>query len=193
MNSDCLCAKGRKLCEAFFDTLRADRRLPCFLIRRDPMVIAGCVLGEKTGHEAGLALLEALYTGQTGKPLPPIVRLPRGKPCFETEPLHFSITHTPRHAFAVLSDRPVGIDAEELDRQIDLRLADRILSDTERAEYDRAVDKRLALLTFWVLKEARGKLTGEGLRGDLRCTAFSLDDPRVQIRQGCLVAVMEDA
>ena len=69
-------------------------------------------------------------------------------------------------------------------------LADKILSPAERAEYDAAADKRRALLTFWVLKEAAAKCTGEGLRGYPNHTSFSLSDPRVTEQSGCLVAVI---
>ena len=40
-------------------------------------------------------------------------------------------------------------------------------------------------------KEAAAKLSGEGLRGYPNHTNFSLDDPRVQQIDGCLVAVIE--
>ena len=85
----------------------------------------------------------------------------------------------------------IGIDAEELGRRVDLRLAEKILSPGERAQFDAAPDKRRALLTFWVLKEALVKKTGEGLRGYPSGTDFSLDDPRVTEIDGCLVAVIE--
>ena len=143
------------------------------------------------GHEAGRALLAEAYRAHRGAELPEVVLEERGKPRFAEDPLHFSITHTRNHAFCAISDRPIGIDAEELDRKIDLRLADKILSPTEKAQYDAAPDKRLALLTFWVLKEADGKRTGEGIRGYPNKTAFSLHDPRVQTMEGCLVAVIE--
>jgi phosphopantetheinyl transferase len=71
-----------------------------------------------------------------------------------------------------------------------LRLADKILSPSEKTQYDAAQDKRLALLTFWVLKEAAAKQTGDGLRGYPNQTNFSLCDPRVQAIDGCLVAVI---
>ena len=58
-------------------------------------------------------------------------------------------------------------------------------------QFDAAPDKRRALLTFWVLKEARVKRTGEGLRGYPNKTDFSLNDPRVTEMDGCLVAVIE--
>ena len=67
-----------------------------------------------------------------------------------------------------------------------------MLSETEYAQYLLAGDKTKALLTFWVLKEAAAKCTGEGLRGYPNQTAFRLDDPRVQIRDGCLLAVISE-
>ena len=147
-------------------------------------------LGGLTGHEAGRKLLADMYREFTGKEMPPVKVTHRGKPCFETGDVHFSISHTRRRAFCVLSDRPVGIDAEQMDRDIDLRLADKILSDAEKARYDKAEDKRLALLRLWVLKEAAAKASGEGMRGYPNNTDFSPDDPRVTEMDGCLVAVI---
>lgn len=155
-------------------------------------MLVGCrEIEPGTGHTAGRQLLSQLYRQHTGKELPPILLTQLGKPYFEAGSPHFSITHTPKHVFCALSDHPVGIDAEELDRDVNLRLAERILSPGEMAQYLAAEDKRLALLTFWVLKEAAAKASGEGLRGFPNHTDFSLDDPRVQIRDGCLLAVIE--
>lgn len=147
---------------------------------------------DRTGHEAAWQLLESMYRQYVGEDLPQVVRTDRGKPCFADSPWHFSLTHTKDHVFCVLSRKPVGIDAEELDRPIRPELADKILSPGEKAQYDAAPDKRCALLKFWVLKEARAKYTGEGFRGYPRDTDFSLDDPRTQIIDGCLVAVIEE-
>ena len=143
------------------------------------------------GHEAGRALLAQMYRQHRGFDMPEIVLEERGKPRFVEDPIHFSITHTRHHVFCAISDRPIGIDAEELDRTIDLRLAGKVLSPMEKAQFDAAADKRLALLTFWVLKEAAGKRSGYGINANPRHTAFSLDDPRVQVTEGCLVAVIE--
>ena len=156
------------------------------------MKIACCELNGKSGHEAGRELLAKLYFEETGLSLPPILTTDRGKPYFENSPLHFSISHTRRHAFCVLAEHNVGIDAEELDRNISLKLAEKILSPMEKAQYDAAPDKRRALLKFWVLKEAAAKLSGEGLRGYPDHTQFSLEDPRVTEIDGCLVAVLQD-
>ncbi len=147
--------------------------------------------GPRDGHEVGRALLARLYRTAAGAPMPPVLKGPYGKPYFRDGPWHFSISHTNERVFCVLSQRPVGIDAEPLGRQVDLRLADRILSPGERSEYDSAPDKRLALLTFWVLKEAWVKYTGRGLQGYPNDTHFSLSDPRVTVRDGCIVAIIQ--
>ena len=156
------------------------------------MRIASCELAGRTGHEAGRQLLIKLYREVTGKELPEIRTTERGKPYFPEVPWHFSISHTPRHAFCVLSRNNVAIDAEELDRKIHLRLAEKILSPAEKVQFYAAENKEKALLTFWVLKEAAAKLSGEGLRGYPNHTNFTLDDPRVTEIDGCLVAVMEE-
>ena len=146
----------------------------------------------QTGHDAAWQLLETMYRQKTGEALPEVARTPLGKPYFVNAPGYFSLSHTKHHAFCVISDRPVGIDAEEEDRKINLALADKILSAGERAQFDRSADQRLALLRFWVLKEAQKKCTGQGLQPYPRDTDFSLEDPRVQAIDGCLVAVIEE-
>ena len=156
------------------------------------MKLKGCRLEGCTGHEAGRRLLAELYREQTGEAMPQIVLGHRGKPRFSAGPWHFSITHTRHYAFCALSDREIGIDAEELDRHIVPGLAEKILSPGEKAQYDRAADKNRALLTFWVLKEARVKRSGEGLRGYPNDTDFSLEDPAVRVMGDCLVAILEE-
>lgn len=153
-------------------------------------IISHCPLDGQTGHDAGRALLKKLYGEHIDGEMPEILITERGKPYFSTGNVHFSISHTKHHAFCVLSDREVGIDAEELDRDVKPTLAAKILSAGELAQYEAAPDKNRALLTFWVLKEAAAKLSGEGLRGYPNHTDFSLDDPRVTETHGCLLAVV---
>lgn len=154
------------------------------------MMLAHDRIGAESGHEAGRRLLTELYAREVGGALPEITVGPRGKPDFVDSPWHFSISHTKNHVFCALSRSPIGIDAEELDRNISLKLAEKALSPTEKAQFDRAENRRLALLTFWVLKEAQAKFTGEGLRGYPNRTNFDLNDSRVSTIDGCLVAVI---
>lgn len=156
----------------------------------DYLLAAEPLLG-RDAHEAGRLLLTRLYEQRYGKPLPPVEKTPSGKPYFPGNEAYFSISHTKKNVFCVLSDRPVGLDAEEADRPVRPSLARHILSKGELAQYECAQDPRLALLTFWVLKEAAAKLTGEGIKGYPDHTDFDLTDPRVQRLCGCLVAVVE--
>ena len=156
------------------------------------MILGSMELGSLTGHEAGRMLLKKLWEDHIGGQTPEIAIADRGKPYFADSPWHFSISHTKKHVFCVIHEAPVGIDAEETDRRIDLRLAKKILSPGEKAQFDAAADKRLALLRFWVLKEAAAKRSGEGLRGYPNQTDFSLEDPRVYERDNCLVAILTD-
>lgn len=156
------------------------------------MKIHFCKLSGETGHAAGRRLLAEAYRAETGENCPEIRVTDRGKPYFPDSPWHFSISHTKKHAFCVLSKHNVAIDAEELDRKIHGKLAEKILSPTEKRQFDAAENKEKALLTFWVLKEAAAKLSGEGLRGYPNHTNFSLEDPRVTELDGCILAVMEE-
>lgn len=155
------------------------------------MKLAGEALEGRSGHAAGRELLARMYREETGESCPEIAIAERGKPYFVDSPWHFSISHTKRHVFCALSDRPVGLDAEEMDRKVELRLAERILSESEKRRYEDAADKKAFLLRLWVLKEAAVKLTGEGLRGFPNQTDFAPDDPRIMELDGCYVAVLD--
>ena len=156
------------------------------------MFLEGRILTSGNGHEAGRALLADMYCRYVGGEMPAILVAEGGKPYFADSPWHFSISHSKNHVFCALSQKNIGIDAEERDRNISTKLADKILSPMERQQYENAEDKRLALLRFWVLKEAQAKMTGEGIRLHPVHTEFSLSDPRVRELQNCLVAVIEE-
>ena len=154
------------------------------------MIAGCCTLNGCSGHHAGRLLLERLYRQAVGTELPRIQLSSRGKPYFEDSPYHFSITHTDRHAFCVLSRVPVGIDAEELDRPVRFSLAKRIFSPAEQLRFAAAANPQEAFLALWVLKEAAAKCSGLGLMGFPNQTDFSPEDPRVRRWAGCLVAIV---
>ena len=147
-------------------------------------------LAGESGHDAGRALLAQLYETHVGGSLPPIAVTALGKPYFENSSWHFSISHTKNHAFCVLADAPVGVDGEELTRQVTPALGEKVLSPGELAQYASAADPNRAFLTFWVLKEAQGKCSGRGLGFHPRHTDFMLTDSRVFECDGCLVAIV---
>lgn len=149
------------------------------------MVIRWMALQNHSGHEAGLALLEAMFREETGRELPPIERTPQGKPFFPGEPFHFSISHTKHFVFCCLCREAVGLDAEEIGREVDPMLEARFCSPGEQSRIQTNDD----LLRLWVLKESYAKFTGRGIGNYLRETDFSPNDPRIQIISGCYVAV----
>lgn len=142
----------------------------------------------RNAHDTGLALLKALFREETGSDLPPIEKTPQGKPYFPEAAFHFSISHTPQHVFCCFSENNVGIDAEEMGRKIDPALKERFCSISEQARVNSNDD----LLRLWVLKESYAKLTGRGIGNYLRQTDFFPDDPRIQIIDGCYVAVLTE-
>lgn len=154
------------------------------------MFFAYEALNGRSGHAVGLELLARLYRDATGNDLPEIHRTPLGKPYFADSAWHFSISHTKNHAFCVLTDRPVGIDAEEIGRSIDPNLGKRFLSGTEQTRLGH--DPADALLRLWVLKEATAKHSGKGIGNWLNTTDFDPCDPRIQIIDGCYVAIVEE-
>ena len=141
---------------------------------------------------AGKLLLARMYEELTGEEMPPIEKAPRGKPYFPGSDLHFSITHTKSTVFCAIADTEIGLDAEDLSRKVSPNLAEKILSPKEYAQYEAVPEEERneALLRFWVLKEAEAKCSGLGLRGYPDHTEFDLDDPRVQVIDGCMVAVI---
>lgn len=147
-------------------------------------------LDGRSGHAVGRQLLAALYQTHVGGEMPDILVQPGGKPYFADEKWHFSISHSKDHAFCALCSCPVGLDGEELSRLVAPILAEKALSPEERRQYDAAPDKNRALLTFWVLKEAQGKLTGKGVGFHPNHTNFMLTDGRVREIDGALVAIM---
>ena len=156
------------------------------------MYLEGKFILPGTGHREGRVLLARMYAKYVGGTLPEIAVTQRGKPYFVNSPWHFSISHTSHHVFCALSSRKIGIDAEEVGRKIRLELAEKILSAEEHRQYAAAPDPCTALLTFWVLKEAQAKLSGEGIKFHPTHTNFKLDDPRVTKLDNCLVAVLQE-
>lgn len=148
-------------------------------------------LNGRNGHKVGRQLLAELYRAQTGEPLPPIALTPLGKPYFENSSWHFSISHTQSHAFCVLSRQNIGLDAEEADRRVSEKLISRYLSPSEQRRL--GDDPRDAALRLWVLKEAEGKRTGKGIGDWMKNTDLHPNCHKIQMIDGCYVAVLEDS
>ena len=120
-------------------------------------------LSGENGHDGGRRLLASLYGQFSERPMPPICLTEQGKPYFEGEDLHFSVSHTKDHVFCCLGTCNVGIDGEEADRQLSDRIAEGYLSREERSRWEALGRRQEDLLRLWILKEAYAKLTGRGI------------------------------
>lgn len=147
-------------------------------------------LNGRSGHDVGRELLARLYLQATGREVPRIAITPQGKPYFPDGQWHFSISHTKNFAFCVLSQRNVGLDAEEKGRPVSSTMLEKFLSDNEKARL--GDDQQDAFLRLWVLKEAQAKLTGRGMGNWMKNTDFNPFDQRIQEINGCYVAVLEE-
>lgn len=147
-------------------------------------------LNGRSGHETGRELLARLYHQATGENLPEIAVTPRGKPYFPGSDWHFSISHTPRFAFCVLSRHNVGLDGEEMGRKVSPNMPEKFLSPGEKARL--GGNPQEDFLRLWVLKEALAKLTGRGMGNWMKDTDFDPNDPRIREIHGCYVAILEE-
>lgn len=124
--------------------------------------------GQRTCVLAYLLLKKALREeyGLTENPL--FEYGPHGKPFIVGHPeIHFSLSHCREAVACAVSDRPVGIDVESVRRYKEdvVRYA---MSDKEQQLIAAAERPDVAFIRLWTMKEARLKLTGEGITNDLK-------------------------
>lgn len=93
---------------------------------------------------------------------------PKGKPELAENPVWFNLSHCEGGAVLVLSsDGAIGVDLERHDRNVDvMSLAEAVFTQSESdliaSQPDEATRRRL-FFEFWTAKEARMKMTGEGM------------------------------
>jgi 4'-phosphopantetheinyl transferase len=123
------------------------------------------VLGQATGDDpARLRLSEG----------------PFGKPALDGGAIDFNLSHSGDLAVVALSSRgPVGVDVEFLDRRVDVEGLGRVCFTDEENAVIAALPPALRparFFGFWTAKEARMKLTGEGMSLPPRSIALRLLD-----------------
>lgn len=124
--------------------------------------------GQRTCVLAYLLLKKALREeyGLTENPL--FEYGPHGKPFIVGHPeIHFSLSHCREAVACAVSNRPVGIDVESVQRYRE-SLAQYTMNDEEQQLIAAAKRPDVAFIRLWTMKEARLKLTGEGITNDLK-------------------------
>ena len=121
--------------------------------------------GRKTCALAYLLLCEGLRKeyGITEKPV--FEYGEHGKPFLVGHAdIHFNISHCREAVLCVISDRPVGADIESI-RDYKDSLARYTMNDDELARIN---GSPLEFIRLWTMKEAVLKLSGDGIRSDMK-------------------------
>lgn len=90
---------------------------------------------------------------------------PRVRGLFDGVELQFNLTHTRGLAACAVARHIVGVDAEWLDRRVDLSIAERYFAEPEVLAMQRlpVASQPKRFLEIWTLKEAYVKAVGKGL------------------------------
>ena len=136
--------------------------------------------GRKTCAAAYLLLCEGLQKeyGITEKPL--FSYGPHGKPALRDYPdIHFNLSHCRDAVVCVISNRPVGIDVESVSHYKE-SVARYTMSQQEMHQILHADRPDVMFTRLWTMKEAVLKLSGEGLRDNLKEVLADADNLNIQ-------------
>ncbi len=102
-----------------------------------------------------------------------------GKPYLSGRPdIHFNMSHCQEAAICAISDAPVGVDVESV-RPLKEAVVRYTMSEGEVAQILGDDNPALAFTCLWTKKEALLKLTGTGIRGDMK-TLLENQEQRIQ-------------
>ncbi len=153
--------------DAALAEISAQRREQALAFRheqgRRTCVLAYLLLKRALREEFGLCENPLFEYGEHGKPR--IV----GRP-----DIWFNLSHCREAVACVVGRRPVGIDVESV-RSYHEDVARYTMSDDEMARILKAERPDVAFIRLWTMKEARLKLTGEGITDNLKTTLNDCD------------------
>lgn len=113
---------------------------------------------------------------------PRLSEQPDGKPILTDYPhIHFNLSHCKEAVVCVIGDEPVGVDVERVGRYNE-SLARQVLNDEEMQNVEASDSPDREFIRYWTKKEALLKLTGEGIRDDLK-KALSRTDVAFDIEE----------
>ena len=142
----------------------------------------------KFAHEGGRRLSLAVYLllmeglqKEYGITEPPVFEyLEGGKPIIVGHPeIHFNFSHSGKVALCAIDNQPVGADIE-VPRKITPSLISYTMNEDEQAQIMSSPDQVMAFLSLWTKKEAVLKLTGEGIRSDLKTVLAHPENYRIE-------------
>jgi 4'-phosphopantetheinyl transferase len=125
-------------------------------------------LGRKTSAMAYLLLCEGLRQEYGIMERPLFEYGEHGKPSIVGHPeIHFNLSHCREAVVCVVSDRPVGVDVECF-REYKESLVRYTMNDEEVERIVHAERPEEEFIRLWTMKEAKVKLTGQGISDDMK-------------------------
>lgn len=124
---------------------------------------AGRILLKTALKEYGIYDYEIKY-GEYGKPY--------------IDGIHFSISHSGRLTAVMISKYECGIDVQKI-RTVSEKTILRVCNEREIEKINNAEDKALCFCKIWTAKESHVKMTGKGLRGNLKNIPYSVRIMRI--------------
>lgn len=110
---------------------------------------------------------------------PEILEEEGGKPFLRFHAdIHFNFSHCKQAVICAIGDEPVGVDIETI-REYKESLARHVLNAEELAIVESSDNPAREFISFWTKKEAVLKLTGQGIREDLK-TVLPAEDIELQ-------------
>ncbi len=123
-------------------------------------------IDKKLSVASYLLLIHALYQ-EFNLSDPAIVYTDKGKPYLPDHPdIHFNISHCPRGCVCAVSDKPVGVDIQDI-RPFSQDIANRCCSAEELLLLKQSADPTVYFTRMWAMKESYLKMTGEGIAQSL--------------------------
>ncbi len=146
--------------EASLPLLSAQRREQVMRFRHE--------LGRRTCAASYLLLREGLKLEYDIEEEPVFGYGAHGKPFLINHPeIHFNLSHCREAVICAVSDKPVGADVESVSHYNE-DVARYTMNDMEMQEILQAERPDVAFTRLWTMKEALLKLSGEGLRTNMK-------------------------
>lgn len=156
--------------QAALDEISEQRRLQALRFKYErgqrTCVLAYLLLKRALREEYGITENPVFEYGEHGKPQ--IVGHPE---------IHFNLSHCREAVACAVSNRPIGIDVESV-REFKESLVRYTMNADEIGEILSSERPEVSFIRLWTMKEARLKLTGEGITNDLKTVLSETDKKR---------------
>lgn len=137
-----------------------------------------------------LLLIYALYK-EFNLSNPVIAYTDKGKPYMPDHPdIHFNISHCPLGCVCAVSDKPIGVDVQDI-RPFFHDIANHCCSSGELLLLTQSADPALHFTRMWAMKESYLKMTGEGIAKSLHAidTTGVYNTLHTTFTNNCFIAV----